>query len=125
MTNLRTKKPETLIYFLFMIITIKHRLMQRITCTKSFLTNTPVGRGRICLAGDEPGGPVIGVAVALVVARHDVDDDGVGRGRIDVPGKAATNGRKHSSEKEKNLIVMKVYFAFLQFSKSQKSFQKL
>jgi len=47
---------------------------------------------------------VVGVAVSLVVARHDVDDDGVGSGWVDVPGKAATNGRKHSPGKEKNKL---------------------
>ncbi len=31
--------------------------------------------GRVCLASDQPGGAVVGVAVALIVAGHNVQDD--------------------------------------------------
>ena len=36
-----------------------------------------VRRGRISLAGNEPGGSVVGVAVALVVAGDNVEEDPV------------------------------------------------
>ena len=48
------------------------------------------------LAGDEPRRPVVGVAVALVVDRHDVHQHGVARVAIQ-PGEAHAQRRKHPS----------------------------
>ena len=54
----------------------------------------PVRRGRVGLAGHQPRGPMVGVAIPLIVAGHDVQHDGVMRRRIHA-GEAASHRREH------------------------------
>ena len=59
----------------------------------------PVGRGRVGLACHQPRGPVVGIAVPLVVARHDVKEDPVLSVGPQVL-KAASDSGKHPPEIE-------------------------
>ena len=59
----------------------------------------PVGRGRIGLARHQPRGPVVGVAVPLVVAGHDVEEDPVLSVGPEVL-KAASDSGEHPPEIE-------------------------
>ena len=59
----------------------------------------PVGWGRVSLARHQPRGPVVGVAVPLVVARHNVEEDPVLSVGPQVL-KAASDSGKHPPEIE-------------------------
>ena len=59
----------------------------------------PMGRGRVSLARHQPRGPVVGVAVPLVVAWHNVEEDPVLSVRPQVL-KAASDSGKHPPEIE-------------------------
>ena len=59
----------------------------------------PVGRGRVGLARHQPGGPVVGVAVPLVVAGHNVEEDPVLSVGPEVL-KAASDSGEHPPEIE-------------------------
>ena len=63
----------------------------------------PVGRGWVSFAGDEPRRPVVGVAVSLVVAWHDVEKDPVFSVRSQI-GKAASDSGKHPPEKVERFL---------------------
>ena len=54
----------------------------------------PVGRGWVGLARHQPRGPVVGIAVPLVVAGHNVEEDPVLSVRPQI-GKAASDSGKH------------------------------
>ena len=76
-------------------------LAKLLSCVRSIRVRIePVGWRRVSLSGNQPRGPMVGIAVPLVVAGHDVQEDPVLHVRPQV-GEAASDGGKHSSEKMK------------------------
>ncbi len=64
----------------------------------------PVRWGWVSLSGDQPGGPVIGVAVPLVVTGHDVQEDPVLHVRPQV-GETASDSGEHSPANQKLKVI--------------------